>query len=150
MRVEGQLVFNNIVLTLNAVLAGLGLAYLPEDMVKTHLAKRRLVRVLADWCPPFSGYHLYYPSRRQHTSFHFVGRRTSLSMMSASTKRTAYHFRGVDRSERRMCSHLKDVSAKPITGISAKTTGITKNAILLRSEVSQKEVYRCHKVGPER
>ena len=49
-----------------------------------------------------------------------------------------------------MCSHLKNVSAKPITGISVKTTGITKNAILLRSEVSQKEVYRCHKVGPER
>ena len=66
-RVEGQLVFNNIVLRLNAALAGLGLAYLPEDMVKMHLAKRRLVRVLADWCPPFSGYHLYYPSRRQHT-----------------------------------------------------------------------------------
>ena len=67
-RVEGQLVFNNIVLRLNAALTGLGLAYLPEDMVKTHLAKRRLVRVLADWCSPFSGYHLYYPSRRQHTS----------------------------------------------------------------------------------
>ena len=66
-RVEGQLVFNNLGLRLNAALAGLGLAYLPEDMVKTHLAKRRLVRVLADWCPPFSGYHLYYPSRRQHT-----------------------------------------------------------------------------------
>jgi len=66
-RVEGQLVFNNLVLRLNAALAGLGLAYLPEDMVKMHFAKRRLVRVLADWCPPFSGYHLYYPSRRQHT-----------------------------------------------------------------------------------
>jgi DNA-binding transcriptional LysR family regulator len=66
-RVEGQLVFNNLTLRLNAALEGLGLAYLPEDMVKTHLAKRRLVRVLADWCPPFSGYHLYYPSRRQHT-----------------------------------------------------------------------------------
>jgi DNA-binding transcriptional LysR family regulator len=63
-RVEGQLVFNNLVLRLNAALAGLGLAYLPEDMVKMHFAKRRLVRVLADWCPPFSGYHLYYPSRR--------------------------------------------------------------------------------------
>jgi DNA-binding transcriptional LysR family regulator len=66
-RVEGQLVFNNLTLRLNAALEGLGLAYLPEDMVKTHLAMRRLVRVLADWCPPFSGYHLYYPSRRQHT-----------------------------------------------------------------------------------
>jgi len=34
--------------------------------VKKHLADGRLIRVLADWCPPFSGYHLYYPSRRQH------------------------------------------------------------------------------------
>jgi DNA-binding transcriptional LysR family regulator len=65
--VEGQLVFNNIALRLNAVLAGLGLTYLPEDIVKPYVAKRQLVRVLADWCPAFSGYHLYYPSRRQHT-----------------------------------------------------------------------------------
>jgi DNA-binding transcriptional LysR family regulator len=64
-RVEGQLVFNNIALRLSAVLAGRGLAYLPEDQVQAHLAAGRLVRVLADWCPPFSGYHLYYPSRRQ-------------------------------------------------------------------------------------
>lgn len=66
-RVEGQLVFNNIALRLNAVLAGFGLAYLPEDRVQTHLADGRLIRVLDDWCPPFSGYHLYYPSRRQPT-----------------------------------------------------------------------------------
>ena len=64
-RVEGQLVFNNIALRLNAALAGLGLAYLPEDQVQAHLADGRLIRVLDDWCPPFSGYHLYYPSRRQ-------------------------------------------------------------------------------------
>ncbi|MER9232257.1 LysR family transcriptional regulator [Mesorhizobium sp. M0622] len=64
-RVEGQLVFNNIGLRMNAVLAGLGLAYLPEDQIRTQLADGRLVRVLADWCPPFPGYHLYYPSRRQ-------------------------------------------------------------------------------------
>jgi len=64
-RVEGQLVFNNIALRVNAALAGLGLAYLPEDQVQAHLAEGRLVRVLADWCPAFSGYHLYYPSRRQ-------------------------------------------------------------------------------------
>jgi DNA-binding transcriptional LysR family regulator len=64
-RVEGQLVFNNIALRMNAALAGLGLAYLPEDLVQEHVAKGRLVQVLADWCPPFSGYHLYYPSRRQ-------------------------------------------------------------------------------------
>jgi DNA-binding transcriptional LysR family regulator len=66
-RVEGQLVFNNIGLRLNAVLAGLGLAYLPEDQIRSHLADGRLVRVLADWCPPFPGYHLYYPSRRQQS-----------------------------------------------------------------------------------
>jgi len=64
-RVEGQLVFNNIAMRLDAVLNGLGLAYMPEDLVLDHIEKGRLVRVLADWCPPFPGYHLYYPSRRQ-------------------------------------------------------------------------------------
>ena len=64
-RVEGQLVFNNIALRVNAALAGLGLAYLSEDQVQEHVAEGRLVRVLGDWCSPFSGYHLYYPSRRQ-------------------------------------------------------------------------------------
>ena len=57
--VEGQLVFNNIALRLNAARAGLGLAYLPEDQVEADIAAGRLVRVLGDWCPPFSGYHLY-------------------------------------------------------------------------------------------
>jgi DNA-binding transcriptional LysR family regulator len=66
-RVDGQLVFNNIALRLNAALAGCGLTYLPEDQVTTHVADGRLIRVLDDWCPPFSGYHLYYPSRRQPT-----------------------------------------------------------------------------------
>ncbi|WP_266158870.1 LysR family transcriptional regulator [Dyella silvatica] len=64
-RVEGALVFNNIAMRLHAALAGLGLAYLPEDQVREYLADGKLVRVLADWCPPFSGYHLYYPNRRQ-------------------------------------------------------------------------------------
>jgi DNA-binding transcriptional LysR family regulator len=64
-RVEGQLVFNTMMLRLNAVLAGLGLAYLPEDQVQAHLADGRLIQVLEDWCAPFPGYHLYYPSRRQ-------------------------------------------------------------------------------------
>ena len=66
-RVDGQLVFNTSALRLNAVLAGLGLAYLPEDQVKREIADGRLIGVLADWCAPFSGYHLYYPSRRQPT-----------------------------------------------------------------------------------
>jgi DNA-binding transcriptional LysR family regulator len=43
----------------------LGLAYLPDDQVEKHLADGRLIRVLADGCPPFPGCHLYYPSRRQ-------------------------------------------------------------------------------------
>jgi DNA-binding transcriptional LysR family regulator len=64
-RVDGQLVFNNTHQILNAALAGLGLAYAPEDMVKPYLATGRLIRVLQDWCEPYSGYHLYYPSRRQ-------------------------------------------------------------------------------------
>jgi DNA-binding transcriptional LysR family regulator len=64
-RVEGQLVFNTMMLRLNAVLAGLGLAYLPEDQVQAHLADGQLIQVLEDWCAPFPGYHLYYPSRRQ-------------------------------------------------------------------------------------
>jgi DNA-binding transcriptional LysR family regulator len=63
--VEGQLVFNGTFQMLNAALAGYGLAYVPEDVAQPHLAKGRLKRVLEDWCPPYSGYHLYYPSRRQ-------------------------------------------------------------------------------------
>jgi len=64
-RVEGQLTFTGTTQMLNAALAGFGLAYVPEELVQPHIAKRRLTRVLEDWCPPFSGYHLYYPSRRQ-------------------------------------------------------------------------------------
>lgn len=67
-RVEGQLVFTNSSLMLTAALDGFGLAYLPEDQVKRFLADGRLVRVLADWCEKFPGYHLYYPSRRQPTA----------------------------------------------------------------------------------
>lgn len=63
--VEGQLIFNRPAQMLNATLAGLGLAYLLEDVVRPYLGAGRLKRVLEDWCPPFSGYHLYYPSRRQ-------------------------------------------------------------------------------------
>jgi DNA-binding transcriptional LysR family regulator len=66
-RVEGQLVFNGTAPMLDAALAGFGLAYLPEDDVLGHLAEGRLIRVLADWCPPYPGYHLYYPNRRQPT-----------------------------------------------------------------------------------
>jgi DNA-binding transcriptional LysR family regulator len=64
-RVEGQLVLNGTPQILEAAIAGLGLAYLPEDLALPHLAGGRLRRVLDDWCPPYAGYHLYYPSRRQ-------------------------------------------------------------------------------------
>jgi len=67
-RVEGQAVFNTTTQMLNAALAGLGLAYVPEGMVQAHINKGRLRRVLADWCPPYPGYHLYYPSRRQSSA----------------------------------------------------------------------------------
>jgi DNA-binding transcriptional LysR family regulator len=63
-RSEGQLVFNNLAMRLHSALDGLGLAYMPEDQVLPHVHQGRLVRVLEDWCPPFPGYHLYYPSRR--------------------------------------------------------------------------------------
>ena len=66
-RVEGQLVSNSSATMLDAALAGFGLAYLPEQAVQDYLTEGRLVRVLADWCPPYPGYHLYYPSRRQPT-----------------------------------------------------------------------------------
>jgi len=64
-RVEGQLAFDNVNLILRAAAAGFGLACVLEDHVAAMVAAGRLVRVLEDWCPPFTGYHLYYPSRRQ-------------------------------------------------------------------------------------
>jgi DNA-binding transcriptional LysR family regulator len=70
-RVEGQLTCNGTAQLLNGALAGLGLAYVPEGMVEAHIANGRLKRVLTDWCPPYSGYHLYYPSRR-HPSAAFT------------------------------------------------------------------------------
>ena len=64
-RVEGQLIFNGTGALLQAARQGSGLAYLTEGHVQPYLSSGQLVRVLSDWCPPFSGYHLYYPSRRQ-------------------------------------------------------------------------------------
>jgi DNA-binding transcriptional LysR family regulator len=66
-RTEGQLVFNTVSLMAKMAVAGLGLAYLPEDVVKNHVAEGRLVRVLTDWSAPASGYHLSSPSRRPAT-----------------------------------------------------------------------------------
>lgn len=66
-RVEGQLTVNDIALARQAALAGRGIAYLPEDYVADAIEAGALSRVLSDWCPPFPGYHLYYPSRRQQS-----------------------------------------------------------------------------------
>ncbi len=67
-RVEGQMTFNASAQLMNAAVAGCGLAYVPEGLVEAHVAKGRLKRVLADWCAPYSGYHLFYPSRRQSSA----------------------------------------------------------------------------------
>ncbi|MFU0888627.1 LysR family transcriptional regulator [Kluyvera sichuanensis] len=67
-RVEGQLTLNCLPQRIEAAEAGLGLAYVPEDTIAEGVAAGRLQHVLADWCVPFAGYYLYYPSRRQHTT----------------------------------------------------------------------------------
>ena len=67
-RVDGQLTLNSLPQRLDAAVAGLGLAYVPEESAAAQLADGRLTRVLESWCPSFEGYHLYYPSRRQHTT----------------------------------------------------------------------------------
>jgi DNA-binding transcriptional LysR family regulator len=67
-RVDGQLTFNTTMQMLSAALAGFGLAYVPEGLVQAYLTKNRLKRVLEDWCPEYSGYHLWYPSRRQSSA----------------------------------------------------------------------------------
>ena len=64
-RVDGQLIFNTSPAMVDAALAGVGIAFLPEDEFAPHLEEGRLLRVLEAYCPPFPGYYLYYPSRRQ-------------------------------------------------------------------------------------
>ena len=64
-RVDGQLTFNTTIPMIDAALSGYGIAYVPEDLVGRHVAEGRLVLLLDEWSPRFSGYHLYYPSRRQ-------------------------------------------------------------------------------------
>jgi DNA-binding transcriptional LysR family regulator len=64
-RVSGQMVFNGIMQVLRAALDGFGLAFMPENLARPYLEDGRLLRTMEDWCPAFSGYHIYYPSRRQ-------------------------------------------------------------------------------------
>jgi DNA-binding transcriptional LysR family regulator len=67
-RVDGPLIFNNTTMIVQAALAGFGLGFVMEDQVVDHLKAGSLVTVLDDWCTPFGGYYLYYPSRRQPTA----------------------------------------------------------------------------------
>ncbi|QEU02027.1 LysR family transcriptional regulator (plasmid) [Pseudomonas oryzihabitans] len=64
-RVDGQLIYNSIYDCLDAAMAGLGLAYVPMDLVQPYIGTGHLISVLEDWIPLWSGFHLYYPSRRQ-------------------------------------------------------------------------------------
>ena len=62
--VAGPLIVSDAEFMIRAALNGVGLAFSLEQYVADHIARGRLVRVLEDWCPPFEGYFLYYPSRR--------------------------------------------------------------------------------------
>lgn len=64
-RVNGQVTLNNTFLMLRAALDGMGLAYVPADLLQTHFDSGELLPVLQDWWPRFAGYHLYYANRRQ-------------------------------------------------------------------------------------
>lgn len=64
-KVDGQFTFNTVRPMVNAALQGFGIAFVPEDSAQPHLQSGDLVQLLDDWCQPFSGFHLYYPSRRQ-------------------------------------------------------------------------------------
>ncbi|GIZ29424.1 LysR family transcriptional regulator [Morganella morganii] len=65
-RVEGQLTFNLLSERVDAALSGFGIACVPEDTIQEAVKSGKLIRVLSDWCPAFSGYYLYYPNRKQH------------------------------------------------------------------------------------
>jgi DNA-binding transcriptional LysR family regulator len=64
-RVNGQLVFNDSDFIIDAAIAGHGIGFVMADHVSKQLEDGTLARVLEDWCEPFDGYYLYYPSRRQ-------------------------------------------------------------------------------------
>ncbi|MET0366280.1 MAG: LysR family transcriptional regulator, partial [Sphingobium sp.] len=67
-RVNGRLTFNDIRFNLQAAVDGFGIAFVMEDAARPHLDAGRLVPILEEWCQPFAGYHLYYPSRREHSA----------------------------------------------------------------------------------
>jgi len=66
-RVDGPLIFNTIRPTVEAAVAGMGISFVPDESAREYLSSGALVQVLDEWCPPISGFHLYYPSRRQQS-----------------------------------------------------------------------------------
>lgn len=63
--VDGPLIVDEVELIIRAAIDGVGLAFMAEETAAPHLASGSLMRVLEDWCPPYPGFFLYYPSRRQ-------------------------------------------------------------------------------------
>ena len=66
-RIDGALALTSIRLAVEAAVRGYGIAFVPEDSVLTYAPTGQLVQLLGEWCPPIPGFHLYYPSRRQHS-----------------------------------------------------------------------------------
>ncbi len=81
-RVEGQITLNSMPLVMEAVRAGHGIAYVMEDRALPLIESGEAERVMEVWCPPFDGYHLYYPSRRQPTP--------AFSLLVAALREKAY------------------------------------------------------------
>lgn len=89
-RVDGQLIFNTSPNIVDAAVAGLGIAWLPEEEFFPLIEEGRLIRVLEDWCPPFPGYYLYYPSRRQPSpAFSLVVNALRVTPLPSTKKRRA-------------------------------------------------------------
>jgi len=88
---DGQLVFNSGRSILRATLAGFGLAFLPDDMVQPHISEGRLERVLEEWCPPYSGHHLNYPSRLSSPAFKFLVEALRYQEQGRATTRIQLH-----------------------------------------------------------
>jgi hypothetical protein len=120
-RVEGQFTFNATAQMLNAALTGAGLAYVPESMVQRDLAKGRLRRALEEWCLPYSGYHLFYPSRRQSSA--------AFALMSMHCDIGAQGERGVSGFVIRTNWHRRYLRLRPRTDIAGRRSSRQVKAV---------------------
>lgn len=92
-RVDGLLIFNTTTHIAAAAVGGMGIAYLPEEEFSPYFEEGHLVRVLEDWCPLFSGYHLYYPSRRHPSpAFELVINALRMGSAGGEEGRQVRHF----------------------------------------------------------